>query len=147
MRLLWRINHEYQRVSKRMHRVLGVSGPQRLVLRMLGQYPVLTAGRLASILHVHPSTLTPVLDELERDGLVAREADPRDTRRALLHLTAKGHARDTMTPGTIEDAIRETLCSLGQEPRRALARSMTLLADSLEARASASYDARKRAGS
>ena len=68
MRLLWAVDHGLQRRSKRMAATLGVTGPQRLVIRIVGRFPGISAGRLASILHLHPSTLTGILRRLERGG-------------------------------------------------------------------------------
>ena len=57
---------------------IGVTGPQRLVMRVAGLYPGLSAGDLAAILHVHPSTLTGVLRRLVIQRLLVRQHDPRD---------------------------------------------------------------------
>lgn len=57
MQLLWAVVHGLERTSKRMILDVGVTGPQRLVLRVVGLYPGVSAGELATILHVHPSTL------------------------------------------------------------------------------------------
>lgn len=96
--LLWRVDHALQRRSKRAALELGLTGPQRLVLSLLGRFPGLPAGRLAALLHVHPSTLTGVLQRLERAGLIRRRADPRDRRRALFGLTARGRELDAADP-------------------------------------------------
>ena len=58
MRLLWSVEHGLQRSSKRMESELGITGPQRLVLRVVGQFPGLSAGDLAHIVRLHPSTIT-----------------------------------------------------------------------------------------
>ena len=52
LRLIWRLDHALQQASKRMQSSLGVTGPQRLVIRIVGRFPGLTAGQLAEILHV-----------------------------------------------------------------------------------------------
>jgi len=109
MRLLWRLDHALQLASKRMERVLGVTGPQRLVLRVLGKHPGLPAARLARWLHLDPSTLSGILKRLELKGLVLRRSDPRDGRRVLLRLTAKGRTLDVGTEGTVEAVIRSAL--------------------------------------
>ena len=44
LRLLWSIEHGLQRMSKRMEGELGITGPQRLVLRIVGRFPGLSAG-------------------------------------------------------------------------------------------------------
>src|SRR5690554_6313711 len=90
MQLLWRVVHGAERASKRMAGELGLTGPQRLVLRVVGLCPGLSAGELAATLHVHPSTLTGVLHRLAAQGLVARAEDPLDRRRAVLRLTPRG---------------------------------------------------------
>src|SRR5215475_3979360 len=84
MRVVWALDHGLQTTSKRMRSLVGVTGPQRLVIRILGRLPGVSAGRLASILHVDPSTLSVVLKKLETRGLVKRRVDSGDRRRALL---------------------------------------------------------------
>ena len=70
MRLIWALVHALQSASKRMATKVGMTGPQRLVIRIVGQRPGLSAGELAEILHVHPSTLTGVLQRLGQRGLI-----------------------------------------------------------------------------
>lgn len=112
IRLLWAIDHGLQRRSKWMAARLGVTGPQRLVLRIVGRFPGISAGQLALILHLHPSTLTGVFRRLERRGLITRRRDPRDGRRAALGLTAAGRQLDVVTLGTIESELEAVLSTL-----------------------------------
>jgi DNA-binding MarR family transcriptional regulator len=109
MRLLWAVDHALQSASKRMEATFGVTGPQRLVVRIVGRFPGIAAGRVAEILHVHPSTLTGILKRLEARGMLQRRSDPRDARRALFGLTAKGKKLDTLKTGTVEQAVRRVL--------------------------------------
>ncbi len=109
MRLLWAIDHSLQRTSKQMARDLGLTGPQRLVIRIVGRFPGIAAGRLAELLCLHPSTLTGILARLESARLIDRHHDPRDRRRALLGLTAAGRALDVGLGGTVEDAVQRAL--------------------------------------
>src|SRR5689334_21072015 len=112
MRVLWAVDHGLQSVSKRMEAKLGVTGPQRLVIRIVGRNPGIAAGRLADIMHVHPSTLTGILARLTDRELLTRKADPGDARRALFTLTAKGKTVDTQRTGTVEAAVRRALGKL-----------------------------------
>src|SRR5207244_12973540 len=75
MRLLWAVDHALQSASKRMESTFGLTGPQRLVVRIVGRFPGIAAGRIAEILHVHPSTLTGVLKRLESRGILPRRPD------------------------------------------------------------------------
>ena len=112
MRALWAVDHELQSSSKRMEASSGVTGPQRLVIRIVGRFPGISAGKVSEILHLHRSTLTGVLKRLEAHGLVERKADPADARRALLALTARGRAVDAVRGGTVEAAVRRALGKL-----------------------------------
>lgn len=115
MRLLWAVDHALQSMSKRMEGSLGVTGPQRLVIRIAGRFPNISAGELASVLHIHPSTLTGILKRLEARGIIDRKTDPTDARRALFGLTAKGREIDALRVGTVEAVVRRTL---GRLPSR-----------------------------
>jgi DNA-binding MarR family transcriptional regulator len=115
MRGLWALDHALQSASKRMESTLGVTGPQRLVIRIVGQAPGISAGKLAQILHVHPSTLTGVLSRLEQRGILVRKEDPGDRRRALFSLTARGSGLNVPQEGTVESAVTR---ALGVLPRR-----------------------------
>jgi DNA-binding MarR family transcriptional regulator len=109
LRLIWAVDHGLQSVSKRMEAEFGITAPQRLVLRIVGVQPGIPAGRVAEVLHVHPSTLTGILQRLQGRGLILRKTDPRDARRALLHLTAKGKRLIDPGSGLLEAAVRRVL--------------------------------------
>jgi len=124
MRLIWALDHNLQLTSKRMATTMGLTGPQRIVIRLLGQFPGISAGSLALMLHVHPSTLTGVLKRLETRGLIWRNVDPRDGRRALLGLTAEGRQLDVPAQGTVEAAIEAGLSKLAPEKLAAAAETL-----------------------
>ena len=86
-----------------------VTGPQRLVIRIVGQKPGQTASEIASMLGKHPSTLTGVLARLEARSLILREIDPADRRRARFKLTAGGKKINKESRGTVEAATRRAL--------------------------------------
>ena len=109
MRLLWRIEHGLQATSKRMDARLGITGPQRLVLRVVTQFPGLSAGEVARILHLHPSTITGILQRLVGKGLLFRESDRRDTRRIRLRPRAHGMRLARQSGDTVERAVAQVL--------------------------------------
>jgi DNA-binding MarR family transcriptional regulator len=131
MQLLWAVDHSLQTASKRMKSTLRVTGPQRLVVRIVGRLPGISAGRLASILRVHPSTLTGVLRRLEAGQALSRRGDPTDGRRALFSLTAKGREIDACQSGTIEAAVRRALVRSSPRDITAASRVLGTLADEL----------------
>jgi DNA-binding MarR family transcriptional regulator len=126
MRLMWAVDHALQRASKQMNRVIGLTGPQRLVVRLLGKSPGMSAGDLARELHLDPSTLTGILHRLEERRLIARETDPGDARRLRLSLSTKGKQLVIPGTGTIESAVAKAL--KGRPAREVNAASAVLTA-------------------
>ena len=112
MRVVWELDHELTKVSKAMRARLGVTGPQRLAILVVGRYPGVSAGELAAVLHLHPSTLTGILRRLVRNRLVERVADAADARRALFRLTARGRRVDAARTDTVEARVRRAVSLL-----------------------------------
>lgn len=109
MRLIWALDHALQTTSKRMKSSMGVTGPQRLVIRIVARFPGITAGQIAELLHVHPSTLTGILKRLQAKGLLRRRSDSRDRRRAVLGITEKGRRIESASSGTVEESVARVI--------------------------------------
>lgn len=125
MQVMWSVDHRLQRLSKRMASGLGVTGPQRLVLRLLSREPGLSPAGLAAALHLHPSTVTGIVQRLERAGLVRRRPDDADGRRSLLELSPRGRRLVRPAPETVEAAMSAAVRSV---PKAELASARRLLA-------------------
>ena len=69
---------------------LGISPPRLSALSVVVFAGPLPIGELATAEGVAPPTMTRLVDGLERDGLVRREADPDDRRGVLVRATAQG---------------------------------------------------------
>jgi DNA-binding MarR family transcriptional regulator len=132
MRQLWGVAHGLQSRSKRMEAELGITGPQRLVIRILGQAPGTTAGAIARSMCVHPSTLTGVLRRLEARGIVKRARDDADARRSLLELTAEGKKLNRKKSGTVELAVERALERASSSQIAATREVLTLIIEELE---------------
>jgi DNA-binding MarR family transcriptional regulator len=129
---IWRLENALERVSKRMEDTLGISGPQRFALRLIGEQPGVGARELAAALHLHPSTVTGVVQRLESRGLITRASHATDGRRLHLHLTAAG--RRILRPnlhGTVEHAARATLDGSSAARIRAAVSVLERFADEL----------------
>lgn len=109
MRLIWAIDHELERVSKRMEARVGLTVPQRMCLLLIAAQPGILASHLADILHLHRGTLSGIVRRLESSGLIRRVADDHDARRQALTLTSRGAAILRQRTGTFEDAVRQVL--------------------------------------
>jgi DNA-binding MarR family transcriptional regulator len=133
MRLMWAVDHALQRTSKKMNRTIGLTGPQRLVVRLLGRTPGMSAGQLAAELHLDPSTLTGILQRLENRRLVQRGKDPADARRLRLSLTSRGAVFDQPVEGTIESALARAMAACSAKDVAAARNLLALVAHELEA--------------
>jgi MarR family transcriptional regulator, organic hydroperoxide resistance regulator len=132
MRLLWGIEHGLQSTSKRMEARLGITGPQRLVLRIVSQFPGVSPGELARIVRLHPSTITGVVQRLVTKGFLAREQDPADSRRIRLRLR-EGAKKFTQRPGgTVEGAIARALARVPRTQMRHARQVLSAIAVTLE---------------
>jgi DNA-binding MarR family transcriptional regulator len=131
MRLLWNIEHGLQSRSKWMEKTMGITGPQRLVLRIVSDRPNLSAGELARILHLHPSTITGILQRLVRDKLLLRTRDPLDTRRLRLRLRAGARRHLTASSGTVESAVTQVLAGTSVNSVRQARVVLSGIADAL----------------
>lgn len=67
----------------------GVGPGQFAPLLMLYRDDGLTQAELCARVHIEQPTMANTLDRMQRDGLVTREPDPRDGRRAIVRLTAR----------------------------------------------------------
>ena len=150
LQVLWAVVHGLDTTSKRMALEIGVTGPQRMVLRVTGLFPGVSAGELAAILRLHPSTMTGVLQRLVSDGLLVRVHDRADRRRAVLRLTPKGARVNRLTGGTVEATVSRALAGVPNGERRVTTRVLARLArhlDSVRAtRRAPAGSARKAAG-
>jgi DNA-binding MarR family transcriptional regulator len=113
MQRMWNLAHALDVRSKRMARSLGVTGPQRIVIRVLGRAPDSSASDISQTLGIHPSTLTGILRRLELLRAIEREVDDVDRRRVRFRLTRRGIAIDRERKGTVEAAVRRALARAG----------------------------------
>lgn len=136
MRSLWALDHALQKASIRMEAALGLTAPQRFVIRILGALPQLAPADLAQLLHIDRGSVTALLKRLEARELVARSPDEQDGRRVLLSLTPTGRKLNRPARVSVEHAVASVLERTSAAElatvRRVLGRLVTAL-DELEA--------------
>ncbi len=109
LREIWRLNHAVERLSKKMEASYGITAQQRMIIRLVGKYPGMTAGQLAEQLHLDPGTISAAIRRLEGKGLLSRRADTRDKRRVVLGLTPSGRTLDRPATGTVEWVVESII--------------------------------------
>jgi DNA-binding MarR family transcriptional regulator len=76
-------------------------------------------------------TLTRLIDRMVADNLAYRNADPRDRRRVLIHITPRGRALQRRLAGRIESSYGAILADADADDVAQLAALLTDLADRL----------------
>ncbi|MDE1829031.1 MAG: MarR family transcriptional regulator [Thaumarchaeota archaeon] len=103
---------------------VGVTISQWRVVVTLIQHPGLTQKEIADKVSVEGATLVPVIDKMEKEGLLKRKPDSKDRRVNRIYLTPKAdslwnsmlecaiHIRKTSTKGIPESDLATTLETL-----------------------------------
>lgn len=92
----------------------GISGRELAVLLLLeGQEPE-SQQQAAERLGVDRTTMVALLDGMEQQGLIARQADVTDRRRNVIVLTAAGHRTLVGAKAASDDAERQLLSDLSE---------------------------------
>ncbi len=71
---------------------MGITYPQYLVLMVLWSRDGLLVSEVAKALELEPATTTPLIQRLEKQGLVDRKRSSEDERRVHVFLTGKGRS-------------------------------------------------------
>jgi DNA-binding MarR family transcriptional regulator len=106
---------------------LGISPPRLSALSVVVYAGPLQIGALAEAEGVAAPTMTRLVDGLERDGLVARGADPVDGRAVMVRATAKGTRALQRGRARRVEALARGLRSLEPAELGALARGVDAL--------------------
>jgi DNA-binding MarR family transcriptional regulator len=131
MRLIWAIDHELERVSKRMEASHGLTIAQRMTLLLISRHRDVSAAELAALMHVHAGTMSGIVKRLEAGGFIARRSDKADARRQVLTVTPKGVKANRQRHGTFENTVRDLLRASDGADIAATERTLELLADLL----------------
>jgi len=134
MQELWGLEQGLNQRSKAMLTRHGVTGPQRLVARVVGRLGPITPANLARVLHLHPSSVTRLVRKLEARSFIRRTPDPAHRGRFLLALGSRGGRVERLGGGTVESAIRSALSSASPSDVQATRRVIALVTDRLSSR-------------
>ncbi|NRF69311.1 MarR family transcriptional regulator [Aquincola sp. S2] len=108
-------------IRKRLRARFGITLSRFDYLAQLQRHPEgLRMNALSRYLMVTGGNITGLTDELEKEGLVQREASPEDRRASVLKLTAVGRARFEQMAAEHESWIVELMGGLKAPDRKAL---------------------------
>ena len=125
---------ESRRVTKELARQHGLTGPQVTALKMLEGFGALSLSELSARMSAKNSTITGIVDRMERDGLVVRERSRTDRRVVHIRPTAEGQRIAEAVPVTAREMFSAALRSLEEEDRVELTRILAKLAERVRER-------------
>ena len=103
---------ESRRLTKGLARQFGLTGPQLTVIKLLEQLGDLSLSSLSSRIKANNSTVTGIIDRMEREDLVVRERPEQDRRVVLIRLTDRGRELASRIEVEPMALFREALRSL-----------------------------------
>jgi len=133
MQSLRRIFKAIQNFSQEISREFGITGPQLWALKTISQQEGLSLSELGKGMYLHPSTITGLIDRLEKKGYVLRERDRGDRRVIKIRLTARGAALVKKSPNPIQGKMVHGLRRLKRVELDSIFSSMQKLVKMMEA--------------
>jgi len=120
--------------SKKVEKEQGVSIPQLLCLQYLAEQEdyKTNASKLKNFLNLNASTISGILQRLEKKGLVAKLPKPSDKRVTLISLTASGMDLLQSAPITFQEKLSKKLKALPPEKLQTIIEGIDLLTKLME---------------
>lgn len=119
---------ESRRLTKGLATQYGLTGPQLIVVKMLEPVGKLSLSELSWKIRARNSTVTGIIDRMERENLVARRRSAEDRRVVYIELTAKGKRLATEIHIEPMEILRTVLAELSVRDAADLRRILTKLA-------------------
>ncbi len=119
---------ESRRLTKELARSVDLTGPQLTVLKMLEGVGDLSLSELSERIRAQNSTVTGIIDRMEREGLVVRARSTEDRRVVKIKLTDKGSKIARAIAVEPMEIFRGALDSLSPAETRELLKILTKIA-------------------
>jgi DNA-binding MarR family transcriptional regulator len=123
---------ESRRLTKQLAREVELTGPQLTVLKMLEGVGDLSLSELSERIRAQNSTVTGIIDRMEREDLVARARSTEDRRVVKIKLTDKGAKIARAIAVEPMEVFRGALSGLTTGETRDLLRILTKIAQRVQ---------------
>jgi len=133
MQSLRRIFKAIQDYSHEVSDKFGITGPQLWALKTISQNEKLCLGELSKWMYLHPSTITGVVDRLEKKGYMLRDRGQEDRRVVKVQLTAKGKRLVKKAPNPVQGKMIYGLRKLNRGELNSIYHSVQKLVEIMEA--------------
>jgi DNA-binding MarR family transcriptional regulator len=130
---LRRIIKSLQDYSQKVSSHFGITGPQLWVVKTIYENGGLSLGELSKRMYLNPSTITGVVDRLEKRRYVLRDRSEKDRRVVKVQLTPKGNRLAKRAPKPIQGKMIYGLRKLKKDELFLIYRSVEKLVEIMEA--------------
>ena len=101
------LSGDFDRLSQTVAERVGLSQTDLLAMDLITRDAHVTAGQIATHLHLTTGAITGLIDRLERSGFARRQADANDRRRVVVVATPRGDRVGELF-GPLAGALRRT---------------------------------------
>lgn len=119
---------ESRRITKELAKRADLTGPQLTVVKLLEAFGDLSLSELSDKIRAQNSTVTGIIDRMERENLVLRERSKEDRRVVYIKLTTKGRELAREIPVEPMEVFKSALETLSSQEMKDLLRIMTKVA-------------------
>ncbi|MEQ9496392.1 MAG: MarR family transcriptional regulator [Deltaproteobacteria bacterium] len=124
LRSLRRISRAIDLHSKHLASTFGLTGPQLVALRTVGQLEEAAPSEIAREVSLSQATMTGIIDRLAARQLVTRERTSKDRRRVTVRLTDAGRALIEQAPSPLQERFVDRLQRLEPEEQHRIKSSL-----------------------
>ncbi|MFD0559810.1 DNA-binding MarR family transcriptional regulator [Stackebrandtia endophytica] len=129
--LLYRVSRAHRLAAGNLLRQVGLFPGQEIMLSYLAEHGDQRQSSLVLALSIDPSTVTKMLQRLQRAELVARRPCPEDGRVSLVSITEKGRALTDAIVDCWRELEARTTAGMTEPQKRQLAELLGLVDDNL----------------
>jgi len=130
---LWKASRKMRTLFDARVRAEGLTLPRARALILLAKKDCLNQTELAEALEIEGPTLVPLLDGLERQGLIVRKPVDGDRRAKQVALTAAGQELASHVNGLVKDFRSDVLKDVSEDDLKAAIRVFHAMARNMEA--------------
>ena len=125
--------HDIQKIERVEMAQYGLKGPHAQCLLAMRRYPDgITASELCTLCDKDKAAISRTVAELERDGMVVRQARNGSVYRAVLKLTPQGLEASRQVDGRAQFAVDRAGETLTDEERAVMYKTLAMIASNLQ---------------
>jgi MarR family transcriptional regulator, organic hydroperoxide resistance regulator len=132
MQDLRRIFKAIQDYSREVNSKFKITGPQLWALKAISENSSLPIGELSKMMYLHPSTVTGIVDRLEKKGYALRERSIEDRRVVKVKLTSEGDNLVKKAPNPAQGKMIYGLRKMGEKDLELIHKSVHKLVEIME---------------